>query len=167
MMDVRVMSILRRTVDRQAVTMTLTQILALIAAVGSAVVGGIFFIFSTTIIAALERQPVEQTVAAMQAINRVILAPMFLGVFTGTALVGVAVVVTAPTEPLAWIGAALYVLGSFVLTRAYNVPLNDALDKAHGGGAEAWQAFRPRWMVGNHIRTVASIGGAVAFTLLV
>jgi uncharacterized membrane protein len=147
--------------------MTLTQILALVAAIGSGTVGGIFLIFSTTIIAALERQPVEQTVAAMQAINRVILAPMFLGVFTGTALVSVALVVTAPTEPPAWIGAVLYVLGSFVLTRAYNVPLNNALDRAHGGGAAAWQAFRTRWMVGNHVRTVASIGGAVAFTLLV
>jgi uncharacterized membrane protein len=147
--------------------MTLTQILSLVAAIGSGLVGGIFFIFSTTIIASLERLPVEQTVAAMQAINRVILAPMFLGVFVGTALVGVAVVVTAPAQPLAWIGAVLYVLGSFVLTRAYNVPLNDALDRSHGGGAAAWQAFRPRWMVGNHIRTLASIGAAVAFTLLV
>jgi uncharacterized membrane protein len=146
--------------------MTLTQILALTAAVGSGLVGGIFFIFSTTIVAALERLPVEQTVAAMQAINRVILAPLFLGLFMGTALVGIAVVVAAPAEPLAWIGAVLYVVGSFVLTRAFNVPLNDALDQARGGGAAAWQAFRPRWMVGNHIRTVASVGGAVAFTLL-
>ncbi len=92
---------------------------------------------------------------------------MFLGVFTGTALVSVAVVVTAPAEPLAWIGAALYVLGSYVLTLVVNVPLNNALDAATGGGAAAWQAFRPRWMVANHIRTAASIAGAVAFTLIV
>jgi len=147
--------------------MTLTQILALVAAIGSGMVAGIFFIFSTTIVASLERLPVEQTVAAMQAINRVILAPLFLMLFTGTALVSIVVVVTAAGEPLAWIGAALYVLGSFVLTMVVNVPLNNALDQANGGGAETWQAFRPRWMVGNHIRTVASIGGAIAFTLLV
>lgn len=147
--------------------MTLTQILALVAAIGSGLIGGIFLIFSTTIIASLERLPVEQTVAAMQAINRVIQAPIFLLVFMGTALVSIAVVVTDPGAPLAWIGAVLYVLATFGLTMVYNVPLNNALDRAHGGGTAAWQAFRPRWMVGNHIRTLASIGGAVAFTLLV
>lgn len=147
--------------------MTLSSALALVAAIGSGMVGGIFFIFSTTIVAALERQPVEHAVAVMQAINRVILQPMFLILFVGTAAVSVAVVVTAPGDLLAWAGAVLYVLGSFVLTRAVNIPLNTALDAATGGGAAAWQAFRPRWMVGNHVRTVASIAAAVAFTLVV
>ena len=147
--------------------MTLTQILALVAAIGSGIVGGIFFIFSTTIIASLEALPVAQTVAGMQAINRVIQAPLFLLVFMGTALISIAVVVTNAGSALAWIGAALYVLGTFVLTMVVNVPLNNALDRAQGGGTAAWQAFRPRWMVGNHLRTVASVGGAIAFTLLV
>ncbi|MGI5125528.1 DUF1772 domain-containing protein [Pseudonocardia sp. CA-107938] len=146
--------------------MALAQILALVAAIGSGLIGGIFLIFSTTIVASLEQLPIEQTVAGMQAINRVIQRPIFLLVFVGTALVSVAVVVTTPAAPLAWIGAVLYVLATFGLTMVVNVPLNNALDRARGGGAEAWRAFRPRWMVANHVRTVASIGAAVAFTLL-
>ncbi len=57
MMPLRPWSILRRAVRRHAVLMTLSGTLALIAAIGSGLVGGIFFIFSTTIVAALERQP--------------------------------------------------------------------------------------------------------------
>jgi uncharacterized membrane protein len=147
--------------------MALSSVLALVAAIGSGMVGGIFFIFSTTIIAALDRRPAEQAVAVMQSINRVILQPLFLGLFVGTALVGIAVVAAAPGDPLAWAGAVLYVVGSLGLTRAVNIPLNNALDAAPGGGAAAWEAFRPRWMVGNHVRTVASIAAAVAFTLAV
>lgn len=147
--------------------MSISSGLALVAAIGSGLVGGIFYIFSITIVAALERQPRETTVAVMQAINRVILRVPFLGVFLGTVPVSIAVVVAAPSAPLAWIGAALYVLGSFVLTVVVNVPLNNALDAASGGGEAAWQAFRPRWMVANHVRTAASVAAAVAFTLLV
>lgn len=147
--------------------MALSSVLALVAAIGSGMVGGIFFIFSTTIIAALDRGPAEQAVAVMQSINHVILQPLFLGLFVGTALVGIAVVAAAPGDPLAWTGAVLYVVGSLGLTRAVNIPLNNALDAAPGGGAAAWEAFRPRWMVGNHVRTVASIAAAVAFTLAV
>lgn len=147
--------------------MVLASLLALPAAVGSAVVGGVFLVFSTTIMAALDRQPAEHAVAVMRTINRVILAPVFLGVFLGTALIGVAVVVTAPGQPLAWAGAALYVLGTFATTVVVNMPLNEALDRAAGGGAAAWRAYRPRWTVANHVRAVTAIGAAVAFTLLV
>jgi uncharacterized membrane protein len=167
MMDVRVMSILRRATDRQAVPMTFTQILTLVAAIGSGIVGGIFLIFSTTIIASLERLPVEQTVAGMQAINRVIQAPIFLLVFMGTALVSIAVVVTNPGSVLAWIGAVLYVLGTFGLTMVFNVPLNNALAKTDPVSPEAqalWTRYLSDWTWWNHVRTIAS---TLAFALFI
>ena len=74
--------------------------------------------------------------AAMQAINRAILNPVFLVVFVGTALVAAA---ASPCSTL-WTwddgGAALrlsggliYLVGAFALTAAYHVPRNDALDR--------------------------------------
>ena len=151
--------------QEEAMLDQITFVLTVIAAVGAGMIGGIFYIFSITIVPALDRQPAEHAVAVMQAINRVILAPAFLVLFVGLVPLCVAVVALQPGDVLAWVGALLYVLGSFVLTRAVNVPLNNALDRAAGGGAPAWQAFRPRWTVSNHVRTAASVASAVLLTL--
>ncbi|GAA4986027.1 hypothetical protein [Actinopolymorpha pittospori] len=45
------------------------QVLAVISAVGSGLVGGVFFGFSTFVMQALRRLPSAQGLAAMQAIN--------------------------------------------------------------------------------------------------
>jgi uncharacterized membrane protein len=58
----------------------------------------------------------------------------------------------------------LYVAG-IVLTVAYHVPRNDALallDPAEPRSAEAWSRYLHNWTAWNHVRTVTSIGGAVA-----
>lgn len=143
----------------------LAAALTVAAAVGSGLVGGIFLIFSITIVPALDRQPPAAAVAVMRTINRVILAPAFLVPFVGTVPICVALVVLRPGDPAAVAGAIAYVVGAFVLTRVVNVPLNEALDAATGDPARAWQAFRPRWMIGNHVRTVAALAAAVLLTV--
>jgi len=143
----------------------LVAALTVAAAVGAGLVGGIFLIFSITIVPTLDRQPAEQAVAVMQTINRVILGPAFLVLFVGMVPLCIVLVVLQPGDVAALVGAVLYVVGSFVLTIAVNVPLNNALDAAAGGGEQAWRAFRPRWMVGNHVRTVASVASAVLLTV--
>lgn len=66
-------------------------------------------------------------------------------------------------------GAALAVV-AFVVTIAFNVPLNNrlaALDPAGLSAAEAareWMAYYTPWTTWNHVRTVAPLVGA---TLLV
>jgi hypothetical protein len=57
-----------------------------VAAVGSALIAGLFFAFSTFVMTALFRLPVDQGVAAMQSINKVILGSLFMPVFFGTAV---------------------------------------------------------------------------------
>jgi uncharacterized membrane protein len=64
--------------------------IALLTCIGAGVVGGGFFAFSTFVMKALAQLPVPQGVAAMQRINVVVLNPLFLGVFLGTALLSVA-----------------------------------------------------------------------------
>jgi len=59
--------------------------LALALCVGAGLIGGVFFGFSSFVMKALAQLPVPQGGAAMQRINVVLLNPLFLGVFVGTA----------------------------------------------------------------------------------
>ena len=153
---------------------TLNYILTLLAIIGTGLIAGTFFIFSVAIMAALRRLPGGEGMAAMQSINVVIQNPIFLGVFMGTALISLVLAVmsvlnwNSPTSYCVLIGAALYVIGSFVLTIAFNVPLNNALDAADAtiaSGQDVWQNYLTNWTFWNHIRTAASILSTAAFTL--
>src|SRR3954453_3000242 len=78
---------LRKT--NQVQTMTTMNLLEsglkLAAALGCGLIAGVFFAFSTFVMKALARLPADEGMAAMQSINVVVLNPMFLGVFLGTA----------------------------------------------------------------------------------
>ena len=56
------------------------------ALLGSALVGGIFFAFSSFVMKALAGIPSAEGITAMQSINVVVLNRSFLGVFMGTAV---------------------------------------------------------------------------------
>lgn len=64
----------------------LTTTAVISAALGCAVVGGIFFAFSNFIMKALRRVPFPQGMLVMQTINVTVLNRGFLGLFMGTAL---------------------------------------------------------------------------------
>ena len=114
----------------------LVPALTVAAAVSSAVLTGVLFAFSTSVMPALARRPASEAMAAMQAMNRTILNPLFGLLFGGSALLCLAVAVTAPftddTAGAGWrlAGGVLYVVGVTVETMAVNVPMNDRLDAA-------------------------------------
>ena len=56
------------------------------ALLGSALVGGIFFAFSSFIMKALADVPSAEGIGAMQSINVVVINRSFLGAFSGTAV---------------------------------------------------------------------------------
>lgn len=132
-----------------------------------------FFAFDTAVIPALRRQPGPAGLATMNAINVVILNPLFLLLFVGTTLCCAAQTVLAlfADEPnTGWrvAGGAVYVLGVFVVTMAVNVPLNDALaepESEDSGGERLWDTYLVRWTRWNHIRTVASLAASVILVL--
>jgi uncharacterized membrane protein len=65
------------------------------------------------------------------------------------------------------VGAALD-LASIVLTFAFHTPRNDALDLVDPGGpgaADAWAHYFESSTVSSHVRTLTSLGGAVAFSV--
>jgi uncharacterized membrane protein len=144
---------------------TVISVLVVVAAVGSGLVGGLFVAFSVAVMPALRRLPPAHGVAVMRMVNRVILNPLFLLLFVGTAVVCAAVVVLDPGNVRHVVGAALYVVGTFVATMAVNVPLNNALDTAGPEDAQAWERFHSRWTAWNHVRALAATAAAVALTV--
>jgi uncharacterized membrane protein len=84
----------------------LKSILIVVSALGSGLVGGIFFAFSNFVMKALARVPPAQGVAAMQSINVVALNRWFFAVFFGTAVCCLALAISlfarlARSKPLA------------------------------------------------------------------
>ncbi|TCU26559.1 putative membrane protein [Rhizobium azibense] len=142
------------------------------AAIGSGLVAGIFFAFSTFIMPAFARLAPEQGIAAMNSINVTILRSPFMLVFIPTAVLSVLIAVLAVIDWRGsagiWMlaGAGLYVIASFISTIALNVPMNDALAKVSGNGPQAvsvWNTYLKDWTWWNHVRTIASLLSAVAF----
>jgi uncharacterized membrane protein len=148
--------------------------LSIAAALGSAVVAGIFFAFSTFVMRALSRLPAAEGIAAMQSINIVVINPWFLGVFVGTAVLSlgaIAVAVQGWTHPAAVFnltGAILYLVGTFLVTGGGNVPLNNqlaALSPDDPGAEDAWRRYVRRWTAWNHVRTLAATIAALAYCI--
>src|SRR5688572_30481904 len=107
-------------------------ILTFVAALGSALVGGIFFAFSTFVMTALGRIPPEQGINAMQQINITVINPLFMLAFMGT---GVLCLALGGGAFLRWddsgtklimLASLIYLIGCIGVTMVMNVPLNDA-----------------------------------------
>lgn len=137
----------------------------LVAALGCGLMAGLFFAFSSFVMTALARLPPHEGVAAMQAINLAVRNPWFFTVFFGTAAACLAMVLQAtldwrmPGAACALAAGMLYLLGTFGVTVAFNVPLNEALaplDPAAAASATFWSGYVGRWGGWNHVRTAAA-----------
>ena len=138
-------------------------------AVGSGVMGGVLFAFSSFVMPALHRIPARDAVLAMQSMNE--RAPQGLGLpLVGTAAASVALAVHAVvTREDGWVlqlaGAGLY-LAAFGITVAYHIPRNNALDAVDANGpdaARAWADYYGGWVRMNHVRAAAAVAGSAAY----
>ncbi|MGP1394337.1 MAG: anthrone oxygenase family protein [Inquilinaceae bacterium] len=149
------------------------QLLTVGTAIGCGLMAGLFFAFSVCVMGALGRRPPAEGMAVMQAINLVILNPLFFIVFFGTAA-GCALCVavgswqwSAPGAAFLVLGGAAYLGGGVLVTATVNVPLNNRLAGVRTGdpdGADRWADYRVRWTAWNHIRAAACI---LAMTFLI
>jgi uncharacterized membrane protein len=148
------------------------NILIVISALGSGLIAGAFFAFSSFVMGALGKLPASQGIAAMQSINVVVINPIFLGVLFGTAVLALFLgfgAIRHLADPRAiWIvtGAGLYVIGTVVVTMIFNVPLNNALaavDPASSEGAAVWADYLRTWTNWNHVRGLAALAASGAF----
>ena len=149
-------------------------VLIFAAAIGSGLVAGIFFAFSSFVMAALGRLPSDHGIAAMNAINVTVINPGFFLAFFGTAALclaaaaGVALRWTAGSGSLVLLASVIYLAGCIAVTMLRNVPLNNALAAVTPGTPEAgalWARYLSEWTFWNTVRTVAPIVSAVLFTL--
>lgn len=142
------------------------------ALLGSGLIAGVFFAFSSFVMPALARLPPLTGIAAMQSINVAVLNRYFLGVLQGTAAACLVIAVASLSgwsEPRAgWRlgGSGLYLVGVIGVTRAFNIPLNDALARLRPDSAEAarfWPGYVTAWSNWNHVRTAAPLLAAACF----
>ncbi|RQQ56439.1 anthrone oxygenase family protein [Burkholderia stagnalis] len=149
-----------------------TVILLWCSAIGCGVLAGVYFAFSAFVMTSLGRLAPAAGIAAMNAINVDIVRSLFMPAFLGTTLTSLALVVLALLrvgEPGAIgivAGGASYVLGMFVVTMVFNVPLNDALaaaDPASAEGAALWARYLRDWTLWNHVRALASMAACGLF----
>jgi uncharacterized membrane protein len=148
--------------------------LTVLGVLGTGLVAGVFFGFSTFVMRGIAALPPAQGVAAMQAINAAALSPAFLLLFAGQAvLCAVLAVVTFVLWPddgtvELLLGSALYLFGSFGVTSVANVPRNETLAKLDAGTPEAaayWPTYVSEWTTWNHVRCIASAAAALSYVL--
>src|SRR5687767_6972850 len=129
------------------------------SAIGCGLIAGLYFAFSTFILQAFDQLGPDRAAQAMNAINARILRSLFMPLFLGTTLAGLALAVigavaqreAGATAMLA--GGAIYMVGMFGVTMAFNVPLNNALIQEAAG---LWPQYLQRWALWNHVRMLAS-----------
>ncbi len=148
--------------------------IAFLSGIGTGLIAGVFFAFSSFVMKSLVRLPPTQGIVAMQSINIAVLNPWFLSVFVGTAATCVLAMILAclrwhePGAALLFAGGMLYFVGTFLVTRVCNVPLNDALatvDPHRADSAEQWTHYVAKWTTWNHARTIAALAASAAFIL--
>lgn len=97
------------------------------SAIGSGLIAGIFFAFSTFIMTAFARIAVPHGISAMQSINTTILGSLFMPVFFGTTLASGLLSGFAlfrwdePASATMLAAGLIYIVGMFVCTLVFNV----------------------------------------------
>ena len=146
--------------------------LAFVSALGCGLIGGVFFAFSSFVMKSLMHLSPANGIAAMQAINIHVLNRWFFAAFFGTALCCVVLTVLSffrwekPDAIYLLAGSLLYLVGTILVTIAFNVPLNDSLaavDPTTDHSGHLWTTYVKSWTAWNHVRTVTALAAAALF----
>lgn len=144
----------------------LATVATLVSVVSTALVGGVFFAFSSFVMPALTLLSPPEGIRAMQSINITAVRPPLMTALFGTAVLTIAVPIARSGAPWPVAGAVLYIAGVIGVTIVAHVPRNDALAKVGAGapGAEdAWRRYLAGWRRWNHVRWVTGVASSAAF----
>lgn len=146
--------------------MTIANFVLVLAALATALMAGLFYAWSCSVMLGFARLPDSKFVSVMQATNRAIQNPIFFAAFFGAPVFLIISTVLHYNQSLRFTlllaATAIYLIGTFGVTIFGNVPLNNTLDRfdLESAGVEeiALQRanFETRWSNLNTIRTVSS-----------
>ncbi|MEU7892789.1 anthrone oxygenase family protein [Nonomuraea sp. NPDC049152] len=145
----------------------LTQVAGLLSLVLLGAMAGLFYGFTISVMPGLDAIKADQAVAAMRSVNRKILNPVFLLMYLAAPVAPIATGVLLLTQGVSEAGIAflaaggLYVIGSFAVTAAINVPMNNALEAGQGEPQRLWAAYTSRWQRWNTFRGLVSFASLV------
>lgn len=153
-------------------TDVMVQSLFIMIALGSGLMAGVFFTFSSFVMQALVRLPAAHGIAAMQAINVTVINPLFMLGFMGTAVLCGILLIGVFTGFLvgnSWmiVGCLFYLIGTFLVTVICNVPRNELLAEIDDteDGASLWAVYVKEWTAWNHVRTICAFVAAGVMTI--
>ena len=143
------------------------------AAIGSGLLGGVLFAFSSFVMPALRRIPASEGVSAMQSINRQATTFGFGALIAVTVLLaagnGLDAVVHRDQPGAGWVGAGtISIMIALAITGGFNVPRNNRLAGFAAATPEAaryWSTFLDEWIVANHLRTACCVIAATSYTM--
>ncbi|MET3496685.1 anthrone oxygenase family protein [Variovorax boronicumulans] len=145
-------------------------VLILASALSTALVAGMFYAFSSFVMAALARIPNSEGIHAMNAINITVITPSFMVLFMGSTLLCVVLggwsmfSISQRDSQLVLLACLFHVVGCFGVTVLFNVPLNDQLAAtSHTDGHAFWQTYLKTWTRWNTVRTASSALAAIVF----
>ena len=136
------------------------------AAIASALVGGVFYAFSSFVMAARQRLEPKDGMTAVQAINITAVQPGLMVPFYGSTLAHIAVAITAITN---WensvsarllVGSLSFVVGTFAL-------MLFILERIFPAAPHVWHRYLVEWTRGNHLRAAASMVAATVLTIAI
>mgnify|MGYP001300944922 CR=1 FL=1 len=149
---------------------TIQTTLLIFASLSSAMLGGIYFIFSNTVMPTLKKLGSGPEV--MQVINRIIQNAGFFILFFGSFLSGIFLILLsvlgASPPGLSTIIGSMLITSAFISTIVVNVPLNNLLDKHDKSSKEVgeiWAHYLVKWVWWNHLRTVFCSAGALCLLI--
>jgi uncharacterized membrane protein len=125
--------------------------LLILGAIGSGIVAGVYFAFSSFVMKALAALPSDQGIAAMRSINVTVINPSFMLMFIGTTLLC-----------LVLCGVALYhwqVRGSWIILASCFAYLIGSF------GVTVWSNYVKEWTRWNSLRTEMSVVAMIGFLI--
>ncbi|MES2058336.1 MAG: anthrone oxygenase family protein [Pseudomonadota bacterium] len=152
---------------------TIPSTLLIGAAIATALNAGVFYAFSSFVMAGLGRIPPEQGANAMNAISVTAVMAPFMILFMGATLLCLGLAgwslfsFSAFDSKLILAASLFYVIGCFGVTAMVNVPLNDQLAAAPPTEIVAmWRTYLHDWVQWNHVRTIASTLSALLYIIV-
>lgn len=145
--------------------LALTLTIVTLALAGA--MAGFFYAYSMSVMWAFDATDPKAAIAAMQSINVVVRNAIFFPAFFGTPVVALVAaglwwkLGAGQVALLLALAALVYLVGTFLLTIAANVPMNEALAIATiptdpEAARTLWQRYSGPWTLWNHVRTLAS-----------